>query len=88
MKISNFIAGWKKPKNVADAMIMLLIISILMLMLSLPVIAKDESERPSIELLEFLGEWKTEEGEWFNPMWILRNLSSGKDEKTEVSDDE
>ena len=26
-----------------------------------------EQEQPSLELLEFLGEWVTEEGEWLDP---------------------
>ena len=29
--------------------------------------ARQEEEVPSLELLEFLGEWETENGEWFDP---------------------
>ena len=68
-----------------DALI-ILFISMAMLLLSLSAIADDEL--PSPELLEFLGEWDTKEGEWFNPLWILKNLSSEKDTQDEVSGDE
>ncbi len=27
----------------------------------------EESEMPSLELLEFLGDWETEDGEWIDP---------------------
>jgi hypothetical protein len=28
----------------------------------------DDDDLPSLEMLEFLGEWETEEGEWIDPM--------------------
>ena len=27
----------------------------------------EEAERPSLELLEFLGDWETDDGEWVDP---------------------
>jgi hypothetical protein len=27
----------------------------------------EEAERPSLELLEFLGNWETDDGEWIDP---------------------
>jgi len=69
----------------------LLLAAVLLLSLVHPVMAADE-EIPSTELLEFLGEWETKEGEWFNPMWILKNLSAKKQNDDsgaeEVTDDE
>jgi len=54
---------------------MLLFSALLLLaFVSLSVIAEDNNEQPSTELLEFLGEWETRDGEWFNPLWILKNL--------------
>ena len=36
--------------------------------------AADRSNgKPSIELLEFLGEWKTQDGQWFDPFWLSDN---------------
>jgi hypothetical protein len=28
---------------------------------------KEPEESPSVEMLEFLGEWQTREGDWFDP---------------------
>ena len=71
--------------------ISLLLVAVLLLSLAHPVIAADE-ELPSTELLEFLGEWETKEGKWFNPMWILKNLSAKKQsddgDAEEVTEDE
>ncbi len=25
---------------------------------------------PSMEMLEFLGEWETDRGQWFDPLWL------------------
>jgi len=42
----------------------------LVLMLISPLIAADETDDEtgvSLEMLEFLGEWETDEGEWIDP---------------------
>lgn len=31
----------------------------------------DSDDKPSMELLEFLGEWQTKDGEWVDPMRFL-----------------
>ncbi|MCI0508001.1 MAG: hypothetical protein L0Z73_18095 [Gammaproteobacteria bacterium] len=33
--------------------------------------AADDDASPSMELLEFLGEWQTKDGEWVDPMRFL-----------------
>lgn len=59
----------------ADLGILIIIMGILSA-LSWSVIASEENTQPSPELLEFLGEWETGQGNWFNPLWILKNLSA------------
>jgi len=54
---------------------------------SLSVAAESKQEKPSTELLEFLGEWETEQGEWFDPFWILKNIRSKSDKKKEKDDE-
>ena len=54
---------------------------------SFSVIAEDKPEQPSTELLEFLGEWETKQGEWFDPFWILKNIKSNTDKKKEKDDE-
>ena len=49
--------------------------------------ATDDNNPPSTELLEFLGEWETREGEWFNPLWILKNMSSVQTKNTRTEED-
>jgi hypothetical protein len=34
------------------------------------------ADAPSIELLEFLGEWETSEGEWQDPLDFLQSLDA------------
>ena len=43
---------------------------IVVLLSAAPVMAKEQKtkeEQPSLELLEFLGEWQTKDGVWFDP---------------------
>ena len=61
MKIWNFISGWTMWNNPVDSLEILLIVS---LALSPSAIA-DES--PEMALLEFLGEWETNDGKWLGP---------------------
>jgi hypothetical protein len=39
------------------------------------VVYEDDTTMPSIELLEFLGEWETEDGDWIDPMLLDEMLS-------------
>lgn len=32
------------------------------------------ADAPSVELLEFLGDWETKEGEWQDPMEFIQDL--------------
>ena len=86
MKIWTFTNGWKRHKPMAEFLIMFFTLLILSLF-SISVYADDKVDQPSPELLEFLGEWETKDGEWFNPMWILKNLSSEADKKKEQDDE-
>lgn len=42
-------------------------------------------EAPSLELLEFLGDWETEDGEWLDPIQILEELEA-ESQTAEVED--
>ncbi len=62
---------------------------LLMIQTYLPSLAdsSEEDEAPSIELLEFLGEWETSNGEWLDPSLLededvanLLRLTSEEDE--------
>ena len=62
---------------------------IVMLCVFPPLFAEEQTSNetmPSIEFLEFLGEWETEEGEWIDPV-ELENDEFGKLIETE-SDNE
>jgi hypothetical protein len=36
----------------------------------------DAVEAPSMELLEFLGDWETKDGEWLDPLQLLEELEA------------
>jgi len=42
-----------------------------------------DSQSPSIEMLEFLGEWETEDGDWIDPTQIDNMTSSGQEQGDE-----
>ncbi|MGD8559676.1 MAG: hypothetical protein PVF34_06645 [Gammaproteobacteria bacterium] len=48
-------------------------------------------DKPSMELLEFLGEWQTKEGEWVDPMRFMnideKDLKQGSDSTVNVNED-
>ncbi|WP_455366800.1 hypothetical protein [Kaarinaea lacus] len=60
----------------------LLPIAIFIILLGIAIDAKAASDEgnPSMELLEFLGEWQTKDGEWVDPMRFL-NVSDEDLEK-------
>ena len=39
-----------------------------------PAGAEDVAEEPSMELLEFLGDWETQDGEWLDPLQLLEEI--------------
>jgi len=43
---------------------------------------KDDKEQPSMEMLEFLGGWETDKGEWIDPN-ELKSMYSLQQEKKE-----
>ena len=46
--------------------------ALFLLLLTIAIDAKAASDdKPSMELLEFLGEWQTKDGEWVDPMRFL-----------------
>ncbi|MEE4375889.1 MAG: hypothetical protein V2J55_00025 [Candidatus Competibacteraceae bacterium] len=47
----------------------------------------DETDVPSMELLEFLGEWETADGQWLPPTSLDTDESS-LDENDQYGDDE
>ena len=50
--------------------------------------AADVVESPSLELLEFLGNWETKDGEWLDPVELLEELEAEtKNTKAEVQSD-
>jgi len=44
---------------------------IILLGIAMDAKADDDDNQPSMELLEFLGEWQTKDGEWVDPMRFL-----------------
>lgn len=42
-----------------------------------------EDERPSMELLEFLGSWETKDGGWLDPVSMLSALQEEAEAKTQ-----
>ena len=80
MKIWNSISGWTMWNNPVDSLEILLILS---LALSPNAFA---DEPPEMALLEFLGEWETNDGEWLDPSELeeLPELTQTE----EVQDDE
>ena len=63
---------------------------VLLISIALDANAADE-EKPSMELLEFLGEWQTKDGEWVDPMRFLSVNDSDLDKnpvtKVNVNED-
>lgn len=47
-----------------------------------------EIDPPSAELLEFLGEWETEDGKWHDPVEFMESFKIFGRDKTEGDDHE
>lgn len=43
----------------------------------------EEAERPSLEFLEFLGDWETDDGEWIDPEELEQIVIADQDQKNE-----
>ena len=50
---------------------------------STTVVYDDDASMPSMELLEFLGEWETEDGEWIDPILLDEMLSPERESSDE-----
>ena len=46
-------------------------------------IPPEEAEMPSLELLEFLGDWETEDGEWIDPEELEQIAITDQEQKNE-----
>ena len=61
---------------------------LILLLVTIALDAKAASDdKPSMELLEFLGEWQTKDGEWVDPMRFLsvKDEDLSKDPVTKVN---
>ncbi len=75
--------GSKKMRYRASVCFMLMFCSLT------PLFAEEQSAEediPTMEFLEFLGEWETEEGEWIDPI-VLENEEFGKLIETAIESD-
>lgn len=59
-----------KKLLISMQLILPVVLMISLLALAFDANAKDQ-DKPSMELLEFLGEWQTKDGEWVDPMRFL-----------------
>ena len=59
-------------KLLVQVQLALIPVALILLLLTIAFDARaDSDETPSMELLEFLGEWQTKDGEWVDPMRFL-----------------
>ena len=59
-------------KFLVQVQLALIPVALILLLLTIALDARaDSDEKPSMELLEFLGEWQTKDGEWVDPMRFL-----------------
>ena len=64
--------------------------SVMMMLLSFSSLHAEESsttESPSIDFLEFLGEWETEDGEWIDPVELENEVYANLNGASEETDD-
>lgn len=47
----------------------------------------EETETPSLELLEFLGDWETEDGEWIDPEEMKQITLTDQEQEQEYEDE-
>jgi hypothetical protein len=59
-------------KFLAQVQLALIPVALFLLLVTIALDARaDGDDKPSMELLEFLGEWQTKDGEWVDPMRFL-----------------
>lgn len=77
----NFISGWtmknkanrnSMPLNIKRFGYSLLIMGVSCFFLTMPTVRAAE-DVPSMEFLEYLGEWETSDGEWIDPTILAEN---------------
>lgn len=66
MKSWSFMSGWKKMMVCRVSVCVLLLFSISSLCAEERIDDAQQTTMPSIDFLEFLGEWETEQGEWLD----------------------
>ena len=82
MRIWNFFSGWKHP----GMTIARYLGCALVLCLSGPEIEATEAA-PPVELLEFVGSWEAEDGDWFDPSQLEGWFQGARDEREHGEDD-
>jgi hypothetical protein len=85
MKTWISIYGWKMKRMQGDRVRRLILLC--MLFPALLPIAMAEGE-PSLELLEFLGNWETADGAWQDPLEFLQDVEALEAEKAKLEVDE
>lgn len=84
MRSWNFISGWRMKKTLVDKHWLIILFFCAFTVFDLNA---NEDETPSMELLEFLGEWETQDGEWFDPVNFLdqqeRDTAVAQEEQTD-----
>ena len=57
-------------------------LALLLFLPSLQLMAGEEEETPSIELLEFIGDWQTPEGDYFDPLILAEENETQPETET------
>jgi len=79
-------------KFLEQVQLALIPVALIVLLITIALDAKAaDDEKPSMELLEFLGEWQTKDGEWVDPMRFLNvsdsDLNGNQATKVNVKED-
>jgi hypothetical protein len=85
MKIWISIYGWKMKRAQGDRVKRLIVVCMLLPAL-LPIAMA--AEEPSLELLEFLGDWETADGEWQDPLEFMQDVEALEAENAKLEDDQ
>lgn len=80
MKSSTSIIGLNKGAQVQVKSLLLAAA-----LLGFNVVVAEEAEVPPLELLEYLGEWEDQEGQWLDPQ-LLQLVLPGSEDQTNVED--
>ncbi len=91
MMVWSFMPGWPRKITMSPGKAGLWSTVLLLGLLSTPAWAQepeqarktsDESEIPSLELLEFLGDWETDDGEWIDPEELEQIALTDQEQET------